>query len=380
MPSPRTIHDIPTPALLLDLAALERNVACMAGKVRRLGARLRPHVKTHKCIEVGELQKKHGARGITVATIVEARDFADRGFDDITWAVPLIEGRLDEVIALARRVTFRVLVESDGAVDALERAAMAAGLRVHAWLEVDCGYHRSGVDPDGAAATALAQRLAGSRHLAFDGILTHAGHSYHARDLEGRRAAAAEERETMVGFAGRLRRAGIEVPSVSIGSTPTMTATESLEGVDEARPGNYVFYDWMQASAGVCEPKDVAVSVLTAVISHRDDLPHCIVDAGALAMSKDAGPSAPDLRRGLGPVHAGLTGPLLEPRVNLASVSQEHGFVSGARDSDVRGRFRVGERLRIMPNHSCLTAAMFDEYWVMRGEEVADRWRILRGR
>jgi len=380
MPSPRTIHDIPTPALLLDGAALERNVTAMAEKMRRLGARLRPHVKTHKCIEVGQLQGRHGAHGITVATIVEAKDFADHGFDDITWAVPLIPSRLDEVIALAKRITLRVLVESDAAVDALERAAKAAGVPVHTWLEVDSGYHRSGVDPDGAAALALAQRIANNKHLVFDGILTHAGHSYHARDLDGRRAAAREEREGMVGFAERLRRAGIQVPSVSIGSTPTMTATESLAGVDEARPGNYVFYDWMQAAAGVCEPSDVAVSVLTTVISHRDDLPHCIVDAGALAMSKDGGPSAPDLRRGLGPVHAHLTGSALEPRVNLASVSQEHGFVSGPRDSDVRGRFAVGERLRVMPNHSCLTAAMFDEYWVMHGEDVADRWRILRGR
>jgi D-serine deaminase-like pyridoxal phosphate-dependent protein len=380
MPSPRTIHDIPTPALLLDADALERNVTLMADKVRRLGARLRPHVKTHKCIEVGQLQVRHGARGITVATLVEARDFADHGFDDITWAVPLIPGRLDEVIALARRVKFRVLVESADAVDALERAARTADLSVHTWLEVDCGYHRSGVDPDGPEATALARRIADSKHLSFDGLLTHAGHSYHAIDLDGRRAAAQEERDVTVGFAERLRRTGIEVPRVSIGSTPTMTATESLAGVDEARPGNYVFFDWMQAAAGVCATSDVAVSVLTTVIAHRDDLPHCIVDAGALAMSKDAGPSAPELRRGLGPVYAGLTGSTLEPRVNLASVSQEHGFVGGARDTDVRGRFKFGEKLRVMPNHSCLTAAMFDEYWVVRGEAVVDRWRILRGR
>src|SRR5260221_3627085 len=372
MPTPQTIHDIPTPALLLDSGALERNVAAMAEKVERLGARLRPHVKTHKCIEVGRLQQRHGARGITVATIVEAKDFAEHGFDDITWAVPLIPSRLDEVIALAKRITLRVLVESDAAVDALESAAKAAGVPVHTWLEVDSGYHRSGVDPDGAAALALAQRVANSKHLVFDGILTHAGHSYHARDLDGRRAAAREEREATVAFAEKLRRSGIKVPSVSVGSTPTLTATESLAGVNEARPGNYVFYDWMQAAVGVCAPADVAVSVLTTVISHREDLPHCIVDAGALAMSKDGGPSAPDLRRGLGPVYAGLTGAALEPRVNLASVSQEHGFVSGPRDSDVRGRYKVGERLRVMPNHSCLTAAMFDEYWVVSGETVTD--------
>src|SRR5712672_2363070 len=105
MPSPQTIHDIPTPALLLDADALERNASGMAEKVDRLGARLRPHVKTHKCIEVGQLQRRHGAQGITGATIVEAKDFAEHGFDDITWAVPLIPSRLVEVIALAKRIT-----------------------------------------------------------------------------------------------------------------------------------------------------------------------------------------------------------------------------------------------------------------------------------
>jgi D-serine deaminase-like pyridoxal phosphate-dependent protein len=380
MPEPRHVSDIPTPALLLDADVLERNVARMAGKVRDLGARLRPHVKTHKCIEVGRLQRAHGAQGITVATLVEAKDFAEHGFDDITWAVPLIPGRLDEVVALARAIRFRVLVDDPAAVDALESAARAAGLRLHVWLEVDCGYHRSGVDPDAPASLALARRLASSAALTFDGLLTHAGHGYAAVDGAARRAVAEEERAVTVGFAERLRHAGVEVAAVSVGSTPTLAAAESLAGVDEARPGNYVFYDWMQAAAGVCAPEDVAVSVLTTVISHRDDLPHCIVDAGALAMSKDTGPRDADVRRGLGPLYRGLSGAALEPRVSLAHVSQEHGFVEGPRHEDVRGRFRVGEKVRVMPNHSCLTAAMFDEYWVVKGETVVDRWAIRRGR
>ncbi len=380
MPNPRTIADIPTPALLLDKSILERNIRRMADKVGAMGARLRPHIKTHKCVEIARLQQQHGSQGITVATIVEARDFADAGFDDITWAVPLIPSRLDEVVALARRITFRVLVESAEAVDALEAAAKAANLRLHVWLEMDCGYHRSGVDPDAPVALPLAQRLAASPHLEFDGILTHAGNSYAAREAEHRAAIATEERECITSFARKLRKQGITVPSVSVGSTPSLAATTSLEGIDEARPGNYVFNDWMQAASGVCDPADVAVSVLTTVISHQPALPHCIVDAGALAMSKDAGPPHPDLRRGLGPLYRGLTGDSLDPRVDLQHASQEHGFVGGPRAADIEGRFPVGERLRIMPNHSCLTAAMFDEYWVVQGEQVLDRWKILRGR
>jgi D-serine deaminase-like pyridoxal phosphate-dependent protein len=377
---PETIYDIPTPALLLNARTLTDNITRMSDKVRGMGARLRPHVKTHKCIEIGKLQRKHGAEGITVATLVEACDFADAGFDDITWAVPVIPGRLEEVVALAKRITFRVLVESVEAVAAVEAAARTAGIRLHTWLEVDCGYHRSGVDPDNPDAKLVARRIAGSGNLLFDGLLTHAGHSYSARDDAARARVAAEERDVTVAFAEALRKDGIDVPSVSIGSTPSMAAITSLAGVNEARPGNYAFNDWMQAAAGVCAPRDVAVSVLSTVVSHQEALPHCIVDAGALSMSKDAGPAHPDQRRGLGPLYRDLSATEVDPRIDLQHVSQEHGFVGGPRPQDIAGRFGVGDKVRIMPNHSCLTAAMFDEYWVVDDERVVDRWPILRGR
>jgi D-serine deaminase-like pyridoxal phosphate-dependent protein len=374
------VQDLPTPALLLDLDVLERNVQRMADKVAALGARLRPHVKTHKCIEIGRLQLQRGARGITVASIAEAQAFAEHGFDDITWAVPVPLSRLDEVVELARRITFRVLVDSHEALEALAAAARAARLAAHTWLKVDCGYHRAGVDPEAAASVELAQRLIMTPGVTFDGILTHAGHAYHATDGADRRRIAEEERVVMVAFAERLWALGIPVPDVSVGSTPSITAAVSLEGVTEARPGNYVFYDYMQAAAGVCAIEDVAVSVLASVISHQPLAAHAVVDAGALAMSKDLGPGDPAKRRGVGPLLVGLAGATLEPSVNLTAVSQEHGFIAGASAADVDGRFRVGGKVRILPNHSCLTAALFDEYHVVRGEEVVDHWKIWRGR
>jgi D-serine deaminase-like pyridoxal phosphate-dependent protein len=235
------------------------------------------------------------------------------------------------------------------------------------------------VDPDAEASLALARKLYDSPHLLFDGVLTHAGHGYAVRTAAERAAVAEQERAVTVAFAERLRAAGIRVSAVSIGSTPTMAAATSLAGVTEVRPGNYAFYDWMQAAAGVCRPEDVAVSVLATVISHRPDLDHAIVDAGALAMSKDAGPGDPALRRGLGPLYAALTGTALDPALILSHASQEHGFVAGG-DGAARARLTVGARVRVMPNHSCLTAAMFDAYEVVRGEEVVGRWTIHRGR
>jgi len=380
MPRRSCVGDLPTPALLLDLDVLERNLGRMAARAAALGVGLRPHAKTHKCLEVGRRQLAHGAVGITVATLPEAAAFADGGFTDITWAFPLVVGRLDEVIGLARRVTLRVTLDSPRALEALGAAARAAGIVVHAWLEVDTGHHRSGVAPDDGAGTALARRMAAERGVAFDGILTHAGQSYHAATRAERAAVAEAERAAMAAFAARLEAAGVPVPGVSVGSTPGMSAVARLDGVSEARPGNYAFHDWMQAAAGVCEPADCAVTVLASVVSHQPGADHAVVDAGALALSKDAGPHDPALARGLGPLLAGLAGAALDPRLDVRSVSQEHGIVGGAARADVEGRLAVGDLVRILPNHACLTAALFDHYDVVRGEEVVDRWAIWRRR
>jgi D-serine deaminase-like pyridoxal phosphate-dependent protein len=377
MPRRLLVGDLPTPALLLDLDALERNLTRMAERARSLGVALRPHVKTHKCLEVGRLQRDRGAAGITVATLPEAAAFAAGGFTDITWAFPLVLARLPEVVALARRVTLRVLLDSAEALDALAAAARQAGVAVHAWLEIDTGHHRSGVDPAGPSGAALARRLAAEPGIVFDGLLTHAGQSYHAPTREARAAVAEHERAVIVAFAAALEGSGVHVPAVSVGSTPGMSAVERLDGVTEVRPGNYAFFDFMQVAAGVCSADDCAVTVLASVVSHQRGADHVVVDAGALSLSKDPGPDEPALGRGLGPVVRGLAGHDLEPRLQVQGVSQEHGWVGG---DDVEGRLAVGEKLRILPNHSCLTAALFDRYHVVRGERVVGRWKIRRRR
>lgn len=380
MPRRSLVGDLPTPALLLDLDVLERNLDRMAERTGALHVALRPHVKTHKCLEVGRMQLQRGARGITVATLPEAQAFADGGFTDITWAFPLVVGRLEEVVALARRITFRVALDCAEALDALGSASRAAGVEVHAWMEVDSGHHRSGVDPRAADSVALARRLAGERGVVFDGLLTHAGHSYHARTRAERAGIAEAERATMVAFATLLEGAGVTVPAVSVGSTPAMAAVQRLDGVNEVRPGNYAFYDFMQLAGGVCAVEDCAVTVLASVVSHQRGAAHVVVDAGALALSKDPGPHDAALARGLGPVVSGLAGHRLDPAVQVRAVSQEHGMIGGETAGDVEGRFGVGEKIRILPNHSCLTAAMFDRYHVVRGQDVVDEWAIWRRR
>ncbi len=362
-----TLDDIPTPALLLDLDVLESNLEAMAERCRSLDVRLRPHVKTHKCPEIGRLQLEAGAAGITVATLEEARAFAAAGFDDLTWAFPVVPGRLEEARAVEEEhgARLRLLVDHRDAVDRLE----ALGHPFHVWLEVDCGYGRTGVDPGGEELLALAGALEASPTLAFDGLLTHSGQAYAARGADALAAAAEQERSVMVGAAERLRAEGVPVRAVSVGSTPAMSHARDLAGVDEARPGNYALYDRTQAHFGACGVDDVAVAVLATVVSSRPAAGRSVVDAGALALSKDAGPD--DAPPAMGRVFADY-GRRELGGARLASLSQEHGIVDAA--------LPWGERVRILPNHACLTVACHDRFHVLRGDRVLGSWPIHRER
>lgn len=360
------LPDVPTPALVLDLDVLERNLSRMAERCRELGVALRPHAKTHKCVEVGRRQVELGAVGLTVATLPEARAFAAAGVGDLTWAFPLPPARAADAAELAEGTTLRLLVDSPEAVDALE----ATGARLHAWLKVDCGYGRVGVDPQGPRAVELARRLAASPGLLFDGLLTHSGQAYAARGEEALAAAAEEERRVMAALAERLRGEGIAVPGVSVGSTPAMSAARRLDGVTEARPGNYALFDGSMVSRGACSWGDCAATVLATVVSCQPGASHSVVDAGALALSKDAG--AGDT----GGIDTGM-GVLVDEEGRptggrLTSLSQEHGVVDRP--------LPVGERVRVVPNHSCLAVACFDRYELVRGGRSAGRWSVYRER
>ncbi|MGH7530887.1 MAG: alanine racemase [Gemmatimonadales bacterium] len=360
--------DVETPALLLHRDVVERNLAQMAERARTLGVALRPHIKTHKCLELGRRQVAHGAAGLTVSTLVEAEAFARGGFTDLTWAFPLDVTHLPHVRRIAETgTTLRVVL------DDLATAKAVAGTGLHVWLKVDCGYHRAGVDPASRSALEVARELGAERGITFDGILSHSGHAYRTRNKAEAARVAEQERQVMVWFAELLRRDGLPVRHVSVGSTPAMVAAKDLTGVTEARPGNYIFYDRTMVLIGCCTPDDVGVTVLATVVSHQPGASHFIVDAGALSLSKDTGPAHLDRPVVLGEVRG-------HPELTVASVSQEHGIIRAAGPAALEGKFTVGTRIEIVPNHSCLTVAHFDEYVVVEDGRAGDRWRIERGR
>lgn len=372
------LSTISTPAAVVDLDIVERNAAAIAARAQRLGVRLRPHVKTHKCVEAARLQVRGHFGGITVSTVAEARAFAADGFRDITLAVPIAPQRAPSIASLAHAAErLNVLVDHPATADALEAAARAEDVRLRVFLKVDCGLHRAGVDPCDPTVPAFAVRLARSRHLEFRGLLTHAGQAYHCRTWDEVASVARHERDVVVSLAEKLRRSGVEVADVSVGSTPTVLATDDLSGVTEVRPGNYLFFDAFQVALGCCATADCAFTVLTTVAGTYPARGSLVIDAGALALSKDEGARQLDPTPSYGIVLR-EDGRTALPGWHLHSLTQEHGVVRVEGPGNP-APLAIGTRLRIVPNHSCLAAAMFDRFAVVRGDEIVDEWRPVRG-
>jgi D-serine deaminase-like pyridoxal phosphate-dependent protein len=370
------LETIKTPSLIVDFQRMKRNAESVTARAKELKVALRPHVKTHRCAEIARLQTENNFGGIMVSTLAEAHFFAKNGFTDIVYGVPIESGKFSEAIEIAKTIErFAVLTDDAETVELLNQSAKRENARLAVFLKVDVGYHRCGVEPGAKEAFEIPQKISDSSNLDFAGILTHAGHSYHAREPEKLLAVAHEERDKMRGLAEKLRARGLEVPTVSIGSPPTMSAVDNLEGVTELRCGNYIFYDAFQATLGSCGFEDCALTVLAAIV-HRDSVRHkIVVDAGAVALSKDRGAVEFDADCGYGRVYD-LEGNDLNLRVG--SLSQEHGeiFVD---DETVFNRLKVGSRVRVLANHSCLTALQHSHYHILDDGKIVERWEINRG-
>jgi D-serine deaminase-like pyridoxal phosphate-dependent protein len=377
--SKQTITELVTPSALVDLERVKKNISTMAIRAKEEGMSLRPHIKTHKCIEIGKMQVQAGAQGITVSTLGEAAAFADAGFGDITYAVPLGPDKFEGVKLIGERAHLNVLVDHPNIVNQLSAFCKQVGIELDVLVKVDCGYPRCGIDPRSPAAVTLVQDIHEQPHLNFRGILTHAGHSYAATSVPEIKTIAKQEQDVMIQFAKKLKAESVELTPevVSIGSTPTVSLAESFqEGITEIRPGNYVFFDYTQFALGTCDVTDCALTVISSVISINPD--RIVIDAGVTALSKDRGPIHIVQNPGYGMIIQDYREGRLASNVIIESLSQEHGKLVFTGNSNFR--FEHGTKIRIIPNHSCLTANLFGYYHVLKGESVVDRWKVRRER
>jgi D-serine deaminase-like pyridoxal phosphate-dependent protein len=355
-----------TPALLVDLPTLERNIRRMAEFAAQHDVALRPHTKSHKTAEIARRQVAAGARGLTVAKLDEAEAFLDAGFDDVFVANQVIgAAKWQRLAELQRRATVAVGIDSLVGARGIASAAQAAGVTVPVLIEVDSGLHRAGVLP-GDQALALARHATELRGLELRGVFTHAGHAYAAANVgEVRRIGRAEGR-VLVETADLLRGHGLPCPVVSVGSTPTAMISGAVPGVTEMRPGNYVFYDRMQVVLGSAHAADCSLTVLATVIS-RPSPDRAVIDAGSKTFALDRGAHGLDTLRGFGEDGG--------RHLVVDRLSEEHGILEVSAELD-RG-LAVGDRLRIVPNHACTTANLAAVLYGTCDDEVVEEWPVM---
>lgn len=378
-PNGIAFEELETPRLLLDLDRLQGNVARMHKRCAELGVKLRPHLKTSKSLDVADVATLGEFGPVTVSTLKEAEYFAQAGYRDILYAVAITAAKLPHVDQIQRATGARIflIVDSVEAAQAVVARSSELSTSVSCLIEVDCGEHRSGVLPVPEAVLAIARILKESKRVMLEGVMTHAGHSYSSGDRTVIQDIAEDERRSAVDAANILRAGGFACPTVSVGSTPTILFARHLEGVTEARCGIYMFWDLAQLSRNICGHDDIAVSVLASVIGHNRNASSIVIDAGALALSKDLGANAhlPDAKYGY------VCDPQTFERLGALSVDvvhQEHGTIR-VPDPEWFERLPIGGLVRILPNHACLTCAAYDHYDVVRDGRAFERWPRISG-
>ena len=354
------VEDLPSPAVLIDLPAVRKNIAAMAAHAKALGVDLRPHWKTTKSAEAARMQLEAGAAGHTVATAGEALALAGAGFSDIFWAYPPVgTHRISVALDIAQRSRLIVGPDSVAAAKPLADAAAASGLEIEARLEIDTGVNRTGVDPE--AAVRVAEELTLMNGIQLEGVFMHEGHVQGVgADPDLRERTGVSAGKVLADVASEIRAAGIELHSVSVGSTAGVRSAPTVDGISEARPGTYVYGDENQVSIGTLQADEAAMTVLSRVISVERGEP-VLIDAGIKAMSSDKSMHG-DGRIGTVVSAAGGV---------VATGHEEHGFVRGSKG------LRVGDLVAVRPNHACGLTNMHSRVFVVEDGAVVDRWETL---
>ena len=354
---PALPRDIPTPALVLEIDRLRDNIGSMARAMSIRNVALRPHAKTHKSTDIAAMQIAEGATGLTVATLGEAENFAEAGFDDLFIAYPLwaSDATAGRIASLSQVSRLRVGVESEASAVALARASKS----LEVVLELDSGLQRTGVKPDEVVMLA---RQCSDLGLRIAGVFTHGGHGY--ASPQSTSLAAADEARCISDAVELLARDGFDVEVASAGSTPTALAS-ATGAVNEERPGIYVFYDRQQLALSVCDIDEIAAFVMSTVVSVTDD-EHFVIDAGTKALAGDRA----QWLEGYGAL-CGFQD------ATVARLWEHHGIVRSRGPETPQ----VGDVVAVIPNHICTVVNLFDYYVVSAGGQVVDRWRIAaRGR
>jgi D-serine deaminase-like pyridoxal phosphate-dependent protein len=346
-----------TPAIILDLNKFENNLRTYQEAADKHGKQIWPMIKTHKSTEMAKIQKQTGVTGFLCGTLDECEKLCDAGLNHIMYAYPVAsEPSISRVIALSKKCDFIIRADDPDGAKLLNDAAAKAGVTVNYTIIVDSGLHRFGVEV--SQVVAFADKMKELKHLVLKGISTHPGHVYGCTSAKDVPAVVSDEKNTMKAAADALRAAGYKLDMVTSGSTPTFFDALDDENISVYHPGNYVFLDVIQMSIDRAKEDDCALTVLASVISHpKEDL--YITDAGAKCLGLDQGAHANNSIKGFGYVKG-------HPELTVYSLSEEVGKLH------VEGKtnLKVGDKIEIIPNHSCSTANLTNYYIGCRGDQV----------
>lgn len=372
---PETIDQLETPCFLVDIDIVKRNCQRMIDRCKKFGVDLRPHMKTQKTIEGAELMTGGTKRKIVVSTVREAEFFADHGFDDILFASPIVRERLSSRLkALANKLDkFHLIYESEQGINGLINTPLDAGKKWSVFLDVDCGYGRTGVIWNTDIAIQLAKIASDADNIEFQGIYVHCGNTYNP-DRDGKVKTQTETTERLLELKNRLTAAGIECRTYGCGSTPSCTTPiEQMTELTEFHPGNYVFYDYMQVVVGSCSVEDIACKVAATIICHKPESNTIITDAGFAALSWDGFDGRFSLPLGPAPVEG-------HPELKLVGQTQELGKLQSNNGEKIDfDKFPLGSRLNLYPFHSCATAGMHRVYYIHSGGKIVGTWKPCSG-
>ena len=363
-----TVDSLRTPAVLVDKAKALRNLDRMQAEANARGIRLRPHSKTHKSPLVARWQIDRGAIGICCAKLGEAEVFAEAGITDIRLPYPLHPSNADRAIALLDRTQLSFIVDHPAVAKQWSEAMTRAARQVDVLVKVDVGFHRCGIDSAATNAVEMIRSVAALPGLRLKGLLSHAGHAYHAHSEDELRAIAEDEARTMSGLADRCRKAGITIEEISAGATPPARFSIRQKDFTEYRPGNYVYFDRTQVALGAASFEDCALTGLATVVS-KPAADRVILDSGSKTLTNDGA-------RGFTPApgYGAIVG---HDKLLIERLSEEHATVKVTNGSTP---LEPGDRVRIIPNHSCVVSNLVDQAWLVDGKSVEPLPIAARGR
>jgi len=369
------LSDLPTPQVLIDRPRALANIDRVQRMASAAGMRLRPHAKTHKSPVIARWQIEHGAVGICCAKVGEAEVFAAAGIDDIRLPYPVNPSNANRVVALMDRAAISIIVDHLGVAAGWSEAMRRVGRVLDVLVKVDVGFHRCGIDPERDALGFL-QAVASMPGLRLRGLLSHAGHAYNAASDAELCTVARQEADTLTGLRIAAARSGIELAEISVGATPSLRFSVGQSGITELRPGNYVYFDRTQVSLGAASLEDCALTVLATVVTKHPG--RVILDCGSKTLTNDQARGITKAA-GYGAVLAdgGGSPRRIDETLVIERLSEEHATVR------VEGTTALepGDRVRVVPNHSCTVSNLVDVVRLVEGDEVIDTLPVAaRGR